>query len=143
MSYHQLYYQTHREKIIAQAREWQKQHPERVKEYREKNKEKYDILIKRWRENNREHLNQYSREYLRAHCVSTINGRIYDLKRPYPKNGCELCGRSRKLHYHHYDDANLMKGMWLCIPCHNFVEQIDEHEDLVKKYFKLRMEVCA
>jgi len=46
-------------------------------------------------------------------------------KRPRPEL-CELCNRdSRRLVYHHWDDENYSKGLWLCWRCHNVAEAAD------------------
>lgn len=59
-------------------------------------------------------------------------------KRQRPEdNKCEVCGLVRKrLEYHHWDDDNLSKGLYLCFGCHIFAERVDKN--LVKQYLKLR-----
>ena len=46
-------------------------------------------------------------------------------KRPRPSE-CELCGsKAPRLAWHHWDDADLNKGLWLCFRCHMFAEGVD------------------
>jgi len=142
MPYNKNYYERNREKIIARTREWKKRHPEKQREYYLKNREKKLDAVKRWMKNNRERWNNYCKQYLRTHCVTTVNGRIFGLKRPYPENGCELCNKVAKLHYHHYDDSNLMKGIWLCPSCHIFVERLEQNEGILERYYQLKKYVC-
>jgi len=50
-------------------------------------------------------------------------------KRDYPKDSkCELCGTKtlKRLSYHHWDDKDLSKGMWLDFKCHMFAEVVDK-----------------
>lgn len=67
------------------------------------------------------------------HCIVHRDGveiDLYGTKRDYPKDRkCELCGAEGKnkrridpLDYHHWDDKNISKGMWLCQKCHRRVE---------------------
>jgi len=88
--------------------------------------------------------------YLRT----TVNGvrKVFTVKkRPWPGR-CELCernvtalgriGRNRRdmvLYWHHWDDDNLEKGIWLCRRCHSFAGLMDcEEVDFVKKYLGLK-----
>jgi len=92
--------------------------------------------------------------------IVEIDGKIGEIpprkKRPYPTDGvCELClGRlseSESLDYHHWDDNDLMKGLWLCRTCHINADWLDhgsikqrqwikkaEEEQYIKRYFKLK-----
>lgn len=72
----------------------------------------------------------------------TLNGK-YTLvetpnKRPYPEDKkCELCHKGpRLLGYHHWDDKNISKGLWLCPVCHPFAEKVDH--SWVEKYKAIR-----
>ena len=38
---------------------------------------------------------------------------------------CEVCGGGGVLVYHHWDDSNPNKGLWLCRRCHSIAEIID------------------
>jgi len=51
---------------------------------------------------------------------------IVGKKRVFPRDGmCEVCGKFPAKHYHHWDDNNLMKGVWVCVPCHKGIEWVD------------------
>lgn len=81
----------------------------------------------------------YDREYRRNHVLIASNHvKLVGNKRPYPVDGkCELCGRKpQKLGYHHYDDNDLQKGLWLCAWCHGFAERLDEGYSV--RYIALR-----
>jgi hypothetical protein len=84
----------------------------------------------------------YDKEYGRQHTIQTWrNGKLTYLKgnkRPYPKdNKCEICGKlHKKLDYHHWNDADISKGIWANSRCHQMMELIDK--GLHRKYFQLR-----
>jgi len=62
-------------------------------------------------------------------------------KRPKPTH-CELCGRTGSiLQYHHWDDSNPSKGVWLCYRCHTAVEVMDKNPGIVERYCILRDEL--
>ena len=90
--------------------------------------------------------NEYSRNLHRTSLIMIKrNGRLVSLhgrKRSRPiDDHCELCSRtSRKLNYHHWDDTDLMKGIWVCYFCHITIEKLDDHPNLPEKYFKIRFE---
>ncbi len=65
-------------------------------------------------------------------------------KRPYPTDDkCELCKRKVFLVYHHWDDKDVSKGMWICHPkCHMFVEVLDTFGRIfVEKYAEIRRKI--
>lgn len=72
---------------------------------------------------------------------------IYGLhKRPNPDH-CELCDIDKtRVVYHHWDDTNKSKGIWVCQTnmCHNLAEAvdlIDSNSLLSNKYYELKQEV--
>lgn len=74
-----------------------------------------------------------NREYYRNNFVGSVReGKFKHSrspgKRPRPEDeACELCSRiPSRLHYHHWDDEDYSKGMWLCVVCHMFGEGIDK-----------------
>ena len=79
---------------------------------------------------------KYSREnYI------TINGKKTRVanKRLRPEV-CELCGRnSCKLDYHHWNNSDFSKGLWLCYLCHMFAEYVDK--EAVGKYLEIKERV--
>ena len=89
--------------------------------------------------------NYYSTRYI----VTVRNGKYVYLKgnkrtRPVD-NRCELCTKINKmLGYHHWDDNNLLKGLWVCCRCHlSIIESFErllknENKVLLDKYLKLK-----
>jgi len=73
---------------------------------------------------------KYHRDWEREHRITTTgHKKLVGSKRPYPQyQVCELCKRRKRklLDYHHYDDNNLSKGLWLCRWCHPFAENVDK-----------------
>lgn len=66
-------------------------------------------------------------------------------KRPKPAN-CELCGSGTNLHYHHWDNSNKSKGVWICRSndCHPLAEAVDLIDSgslLPGKYYELKQGV--
>lgn len=70
-----------------------------------------------------------------------ISGKCMNVKvqkRPYT-GFCELCNSKQKnLSYHHWDDMNLTKGLWLCPKCHRFAEFIDRNLKMINRYLKVK-----
>lgn len=68
--------------------------------------------------------------------------RYTGLKKRLHTGYCEICGKVMKKHlvYHHWDKENLSMGMWLCNPCHWFVEGIERGLQL-RKYLDLKIEI--
>lgn len=67
-------------------------------------------------------------------------------KRPYPKNSkCELCNNKVKvLNYHHWNDNDLSKGMWLCSREHvyaNGIETYLQNIEFRNKYLQLKKDI--
>ena len=66
--------------------------------------------------------------------------RVYGLHKRGRPTQCEVCEQgNRKLYYHHWDDHDLNKGLWLCFRCHIFAEGIDA--GLIDRYLKLKAEL--
>ena len=84
--------------------------------------------------NNREECQARIKRYARQHRLSSGGMTFTVNKSPRPPDDtCELCGRiSRKLNYHHWDNLNMHKGVWVCFPCHRMCEGIDK--GLGRKY---------
>ena len=64
---------------------------------------------------------------------------IYGLnKRPYP-DYCEICSvhMEKGLHYHHWDQKNPSKGMWVCPNCHKSIHLLEHRFDEQKYYIVL------
>lgn len=99
------------------------EHKAYCKAYNKAHKNKIKEQKCNWRK-----LDEY-RNYSRQHNLRTKDGVTHRnlSKRPYT-NLCEICDKKvdKNLNYHHWDDTNLNKGIWVCIPCHNFVEYCDK-----------------
>ena len=131
------------EKFKKYQKEWKKRNPEKVKETNRKSDRK--------RQESGKELD-YSR---RTRLGTFIKGKkihFYGLKkRPYPKdNKCELCGviKEKKMGYHHWDDndlqkGKLVKGIWICWKCHQFVNLMEKYPNLPEIYQKyLKIKLC-
>lgn len=84
------------------------------------------------------------RQYARANYIGYSDerfGRRYIKvvgKRPYSSN-CELYGRETKTVYHHWDNSDFSKGLWLCVYCHNIAEGVEDGR--VQKYLVLKKQI--
>ncbi len=108
---------------------------------REKDKE-YD---KRYWERHGEEQKKKQNDTHRKYYLVIKGKRVKGIKRPFPADGkCEVCPKKPKfLHYHHWDDSNFQRGIWLCDWCHILAEKVDDN--LHTKYLQLREkidEVC-
>jgi len=68
------------------------------------------------------------REYYRKHVIKThSNLRLVGNKRSYPDDSrCEYCGKKHyRLEYHHWDDSNISKGLWVCRWCHSEITEFN------------------
>ncbi len=61
------------------------------------------------------------------------------IKRPKSTH-CELCSKPnpKKLSWHHWDDQDTSKGLWLCVTCHYIAETHEQWQDLTQKYLTLK-----
>ena len=70
-AYRQAYYKLNKEKIIATAKKWQKENPERTKEthkrYIEKHRELANERVRKWQKANPERYRESQRKYYAAH----------------------------------------------------------------------------
>jgi hypothetical protein len=110
-----------------------------MKEYFKNNKEKISLKHDEWLKNNKDKRLAWRRKkYLGRGdgFYKGLNKRDYSGK-------CEICGwipnGKKILAYHHWDDTNPSKGLWVCYVCHCFVERMDK--GFLPKYSTLRMEV--
>lgn len=75
----------------------------------------------------------YNRDKMRMRRLVTSNGVIFTGKlgkREYPTNHqCEICKEHKRLVYHHWDDNDLSKGMWICVLCHTAAHWLDKHAE--------------
>lgn len=118
------------------------------KEYRVEHPEytvKVDETTRRWRADNLERSKKYHRERKRRNFITItregkqVSARIKG-KRPWP-GSCELCGKINCiLQYHHWDDSNPSKGLWLCMTCHRLAEIADSGAK-TERYLELKNQV--
>jgi len=132
------YYKKGKEKMDKYRKEWSERNPEKIKSYKKKSRQKR-------LENGKELA--YTR---RARLGTYKNGKrilFYGIqKRDFPKdNLCELCQekpiRKSKLAYHHWDDDDFKKGLWICWECHMIVTVKERNKDIDKifvKYLKIK-----
>jgi len=115
------------------------------KNWRNKNPKRHYYHSRKWRLKNKEYYRNYMQRRERRFILRGKNNEYYRvIKREYPKNNhCELCEEQKKrLNYHHCDDNDLqknhfVKGIWICIQCHQLVESIERYSNwnkLIKKY---------
>lgn len=137
----------HREEEIARGRKYRVIHKKEqatyAREYYAIHKEKIAARNKKWRTKNKDYANRYRRNYSRQKELGTNGKRLYGLNKRLYTGSCELCGRANgRLAYHHWDDDNYNLGIWVCLPCHCFVEQA-EKGITVENYFNLKKKVEA
>jgi|GEM_PF-7000178 len=86
-------------------------------------KKEYNKL---WKIRNRDKDLEYKRRYARKWIICIREGskvrciRLEKPRRPKPDK-CELCGKPRRLEYHHWITDKPYIGMWICRPCHKIV----------------------
>jgi len=106
----------------------------------------------------RELYNKYCRKYRKAHMYRDylerwradkirirIGGRWVWMsiseRRTRPEK-CELCSRpTKRLVYHHWDNDNPAKGLWICSRCHwvaEAIEAVSKQDKLVNSYIAMK-----
>ena len=101
---------------------------------------------------------KYGREYRRAHgyddylrkwralkMMQVQNGKKVWIPIPYRRSKpekCEVCSKvTRRLLYHHWNNNDLSKGLWVCDQCHRIaegVEAVSRHVDTMKSYLDMK-----
>ena len=99
--------------------------------------------MREWRKTHKKNIKKHMRKW-RQHVTITTDGRVIKgRKRRRPIDGiCELCGREcdkekKQLAYHHWDDENMLKGVWVCAKCHVFIEKSSPIEELERRIMEL------
>lgn len=117
--------------------------------YYKENKNQINTKCREYHQEHRKEINKRKRskyfrgmrtEYQRRTCLYTDGKQIYGLnKRPHP-GYCELCGKSpKKLSYHHWDEKELSKGIWICPRCHWVVEAYEKNDlGVIQKYLRIK-----
>jgi rubrerythrin len=108
-----------RERILTRTKKYQKAHPEVGR--------------------------KAAMAYHRRHSLTTDGITYYGLsKRPHPKF-CEVCGNPyiKRLGYHHWDDNDKNKGVWVCRKCHYIIEQVDNRrgKSIIPLYLKVKAQI--
>lgn len=87
-----------------------------------------------WYRNNKERANKRHKDYQRNY---RLNGKKADGKRHYPNDQkCELCKKKKHLAYHHWDDSDFSKGIWVCVCCHKAAHWLDENDP--ERYYMIK-----
>lgn len=104
-----------------------KNHQEIQEEYRERMRKYYHENKHRWKESRKEYYQKVGKQSSRKHRLHTNKGLISGLNKRDWTGYCELCGKTNiHLSYHHWDDKNPSKGLWVCNKsCHDICEAID------------------
>ena len=91
---------------------------------------------------NKEKVNNSRRNFRRKYRLGQANNVVLKVVKRDWTGKCELCNKENiKLDYHHWDNNNFMKGLWLCRACHWIAEDIDSLKDpqsKSNKYLKLK-----
>lgn len=102
------------------------------------------IKNREWNAKNKEYIKKRARDYMRKYRIGQNGKDIWNVKnkRDYPLNKrCELCMEEVRLVYHHWDNSNFSKGIWICIKCHIAVHWLDKYSHSL--YFNLKFKVNA
>lgn len=141
--YTKEYRKTHKRQLNAKNRKYYKRHREEIRkklnEYWRKpeNKErKKELARKSYYKHRDEILARRRKETIcssRNKVFTNLNKRDY-------LGYCELCGvENVRLSYHHWDDNNPSKGIWMCYHCHNMITAYEKGKlKYLKEYIKLK-----
>lgn len=148
--YQKAYYLANRDKILKRQAKYRSQHREQIRQlnrlYYMKNREKFRERNRRYYQENKDEVKAYCernrdriRDWNRNHRVSSGGRTLSGNKRTW-RETCELCGKTpKRIEYHHWDDSCLERGVWVCKPCHRFVERVDHR--WYEKWMKLKEEI--
>ena len=95
-----------------------------------------------WRSRNREKVRIRQRNYQRKHRIGQSGKDIRGVKnkRLYPEdNKCELCHKEKRLVYHHWNNKDFSKGMWICTICHTAAHWLEQNDP--DAYYKLKIQL--
>lgn len=129
------YYQKNKKRILAYQREYRKKNKEKIFAYHKKDyklhKEERKRENRKYYQTHKEERKKYAKLYSRKHKLQSGSKKWhYGLNKRDWTGYCELCGRENThLAYHHWDDKDLNKGIWVCFtPCHQICEQVDKNQ---------------
>lgn len=104
------------------------------------------LCCKSYHSKNRTQLSRKARDRRRTTLLRSTTEKAWSglTKRPYT-NYCEVCGKPHSLHlnYHHWDDTNPSKGIWVCFSCHMIITLYESGKSAkcIKKYLLLKEEL--
>lgn len=102
---------------------------------------RHSKAVSRHYSKNKEKIYKGRKEYLRHNYTSTKNGVVRARKRQRPDGICELCIRpTPRLEYHHWDDNNMLRGMWVCRSCHVFATRAENKGYQIYQELKRQIE---
>lgn len=118
---------------IANVSDWRKRNPHKIKEYRERSKERQRIYYRKWyAEHGRCRRLDYAEcikswissnpEAVRARQIIANEIEGGRLQRPVI---CSKCERECRLHAHHKDYTKPLEIQWLCPSCHKLLHNIE------------------
>lgn len=89
-------------------------------------------------ERNRDLVRIKRRDYMRKYRIGGPNGYVrVKNKRDYPNDEkCEVCKEKVHLVYHHWDNSNFAKGMWICTKCHVAAHWLEKYTSNI--YYDLK-----
>lgn len=96
-----------------------------------------NCIVKENRERREENPKKY-KEYYSNNQLHT-NGKTYLCRKREKPSKCELCGSDKRIVYHHYGNikrGKKVKGIWICLPCHYFIEKYES--GYLEKYLKIK-----
>jgi len=132
--YNQRYYQANKEHLRQYSRDYYQKH-------------RAEILPKMGAYHRNHRSEQLKNSRRTSLTTRDTNGKVLIVhglnKRAHP-GCCEICGvKGQRLSYHHWEDGNYNKGIWVCFHCHILCEFVDERDavELINKYKVLTAEI--
>ncbi len=95
-----------------------------------------------WVNNHREQYRKTQRDRLRKYRIGQNGKNLIHVinKRDYPSDEkCEICRERVRLVYHHWDNSDFSKGMWICTKCHVSAHWLDKYPDSL--YYDLKHKI--
>ena len=96
--------------------------------------EKGDVVSRGIFIENMDHILELSKERYKTTCIGTIDKEgkqitIRGLHKREHKSVCETCSHHKeRLAYHHWDDTNPSKGIWVCNKCHHLITSFEQKD---------------
>lgn len=99
----------------------------------------HTIRSREWGKQNPERLKERTRNYMRKHRIGQNGKDIRRIKnkRSYPIDKCcEICKEQVRLIYHHWDNSDFSKGMWICNKCHFAAHWLEKYDPQIFYFLK-------